>query len=361
MDEYKLILGDKEIALSPGIAKIGRAPSSDILLEDRRVSSNHAQIELYENKLFLKDLNSRNGTYVNGRRIHDTVELSRDDIIQIVTYKFNIKMPEMKGKPSGTILDLSRPCPKCGERVSRGYQFCPYCGTSLERKKEAAKAVVEVPEGEQGEILASKKEPAEAAKKRKSSKRDTAAMKPMKFSFGEEETYEVGEEIADEEAKEDIFQDKKPAGFWLRFAAYILDAIFLNIISFVFVTLPIALIMYLVMGIDMRTLDLNVVIQSRQYIILYSINLGLLTVISIIYFLYGWARKGTTWGKYILGLKIYTIKGKTPIGWGRAILRVIGYFISSFILWIGFIMIGFTDRKRGLHDMIAGTYVLRKR
>jgi pSer/pThr/pTyr-binding forkhead associated (FHA) protein/uncharacterized RDD family membrane protein YckC len=352
MDEYKLILGEKEMSLSHGITKIGRAPSSDILLEDRRVSSNHAQIELFEGKLFLKDLNSRNGTYVNGRRIHDTVEIKSNDIIQIVTYKFNIKIPELKEKSSGTILDLSRPCPKCGERISRGYQFCPYCGASLDRKEAAVVASTEEPRSD---------EHIDLAKKGVRSKRDTAAMKPPKLTPKEAETYEIEEKKPAKLAKEEIFKDKRLAGFWLRLVAYILDVIFLNIISFVFVTLPIALIMYLVMGIDVRTLDLNTIIQSRQYFILYSINLGLLTIISIIYFLYGWARKGTTWGKYIVGLKIYTSKGKTPIGWGRAILRLIGYFVSSLILMIGFLMIGFTDRKRGLHDMIAGTYVFRER
>ena len=41
----------------------------------------------------------------------------------------------------------------------------------------------------------------------------------------------------------------------------------------------------------------------------------------------------------------------------RAIGRMLGKFVSAFILFIGFIMIAFTDRKRGLHDMMAGTLV----
>jgi uncharacterized RDD family membrane protein YckC/pSer/pThr/pTyr-binding forkhead associated (FHA) protein len=353
MDEYKLILGEKEMSLSHGITKIGRAPSSDILLEDRRVSSNHAQIELFEGKLFLKDLNSRNGTYVNGRRIHDTVEVKSDDIIQIVTYKFNIKIPELKEKSSGTILDLSRPCPKCGERISRGYQFCPYCGASLDKKEVAVAAST-------GESRSD--EHIDLAKKEVRSKRDTAAMKPSKLRSKEAETYEIEEREPMKLGKEDILKDKRPAGFWLRLVAYVLDAFFISLIAGAAIILQTWLILHFLQGMSIFDLLQGTSIQATTtYQYLVTINSILYTVISIIYILSGWARKGATWGKRIVGLKIYSSKGKTPIGWGRAILRLIGYFISSLILMIGFLMIGFTDRKRGLHDMIAGTYVFRER
>ena len=43
----------------------------------------------------------------------------------------------------------------------------------------------------------------------------------------------------------------------------------------------------------------------------------------------------------------------------RATGRFFAKFISTIILCIGFLMIAFTDRKRGLHDMIAGTLVIK--
>jgi uncharacterized RDD family membrane protein YckC len=47
------------------------------------------------------------------------------------------------------------------------------------------------------------------------------------------------------------------------------------------------------------------------------------------------------------------------IGFGRATGRFFAKILSGMIMYIGFIMIGFTDRKQGLHDMLAGTLVMR--
>jgi uncharacterized RDD family membrane protein YckC len=48
------------------------------------------------------------------------------------------------------------------------------------------------------------------------------------------------------------------------------------------------------------------------------------------------------------------------ISFGRATGRFFAKIISSIILFIGFIMAGFTEKKQALHDMIAGTLVIRK-
>ena len=46
--------------------------------------------------------------------------------------------------------------------------------------------------------------------------------------------------------------------------------------------------------------------------------------------------------------------------WLRAILReTVGKWISALILGIGFIMVAFHKEKRGLHDLIAGTWVVK--
>ncbi len=60
-----------------------------------------------------------------------------------------------------------------------------------------------------------------------------------------------------------------------------------------------------------------------------------------------------------LGLKIVTAQGG-KLTWGKAILRYVGYFVSGIILGIGYLMVFFTENKKGLHDMIAGTRVVKK-
>ena len=49
------------------------------------------------------------------------------------------------------------------------------------------------------------------------------------------------------------------------------------------------------------------------------------------------------------------------IGLGRAIGRNLGKLVSGFVLCIGFLMVGWTRRKQGLHDLMADTLVLRRR
>jgi uncharacterized RDD family membrane protein YckC len=63
-----------------------------------------------------------------------------------------------------------------------------------------------------------------------------------------------------------------------------------------------------------------------------------------------------TLGKMIFGMKVTDLYGN-PISFARATGRHFAKWLSGMILGIGFIMVGFTDRKQGLHDMLAGTLV----
>ena len=69
--------------------------------------------------------------------------------------------------------------------------------------------------------------------------------------------------------------------------------------------------------------------------------------------------KQATLGKMALGIKVTDLNGNR-IGFGKATGRFFGKILSGIILDIGFIMAGFTEKKQGLHDMIAGTLVVMK-
>jgi len=65
-----------------------------------------------------------------------------------------------------------------------------------------------------------------------------------------------------------------------------------------------------------------------------------------------------TLGKMIFGMKVTDLNGNR-ISFERATGRHFAKWLSAMILGIGYIMVGFTERKQGLHDLLAGTLVRR--
>jgi len=81
--------------------------------------------------------------------------------------------------------------------------------------------------------------------------------------------------------------------------------------------------------------------------------------LSLVYYVAFWGGWGKTPGKSLLGLVVRTADGKTPIGYPRALLRLLGYGCSFALLGLGFVPILLSEDRRGLHDRIAGTRVTR--
>ena len=134
-------------------------------------------------------------------------------------------------------------------------------------------------------------------------------------------------------------------GFWIRFVAYIIDSIVLSIaggaIGFIF------------------GLGLAAGHGGRDAAQFGGYAIGI--AIAWLYFaLMESSERGATLGKMAMGLRVVSNEGQR-ISFMNATGRYFAKFISAIILLIGFIMIGFTDRKRGLHDMIASTLVIKVR
>lgn len=78
----------RSLYLPQGNITIGRDPTNDFVLDHPMVSRFHARIVSLQNKYLIYDLASTNGTYVNGGRVADNVELRPSDTIQICGYRF---------------------------------------------------------------------------------------------------------------------------------------------------------------------------------------------------------------------------------------------------------------------------------
>ncbi|HUZ84758.1 MAG TPA: RDD family protein [Gaiellales bacterium] len=121
-------------------------------------------------------------------------------------------------------------------------------------------------------------------------------------------------------------------GFWIRAAAILIDAILLSIVIVIVGALA---------GLSTAArAPLGFVVEWVYFAGLESSSLQ------------------ATLGKKALGLRVTDVAGNR-ISFGRASARYFAKILSALTIFVGYIMAGFTDRKRALHDMIAGTLVER--
>ena len=141
-------------------------------------------------------------------------------------------------------------------------------------------------------------------------------------------------------------------GFWIRFVAAFLDGLLVEI-----VVLPVSFA--LGAGIGLAGGAVSMPDMGRQIVAaIAGMAFGLL--VSWLYeAVMESSEKQATFGKMLLGL-VVTDEAGNSISFARASGRHFAKYISGFTLCIGYIMAGFTARKQALHDMIAGTLVVRK-
>lgn len=138
------------------------------------------------------------------------------------------------------------------------------------------------------------------------------------------------------------------AGFWIRFLAYVIDSL---ILSVVFCPLG--------FGVGMIGVAAEVDQNSPAWA---GVNILLNGVSILAGWIYFALMESSSWqatlGKKLLKLKVIDMNGY-PISFGKATGRYFGKLLSSMICLIGFIMAAFTEKKQGLHDMLASTLVVQ--
>jgi ABC-type multidrug transport system ATPase subunit/pSer/pThr/pTyr-binding forkhead associated (FHA) protein len=81
---------DKVIAITESVLVFGRDPACDHVLNYPMISSRHARLWRQGDGLLIEDLNSSNGTYVNGNRIHRATSVEPGDVIGLGSYSFTL-------------------------------------------------------------------------------------------------------------------------------------------------------------------------------------------------------------------------------------------------------------------------------
>ena len=199
-------------------------------------------------------------------------------------------------------------CPKCGKETDASGQFCQWCGAPI----------------------------------------DTTLPAPAVMTASDpDEGPEIG-----------IY-----AGLGRRFVAFIVDAILIAIFGIIAVTFfnqanGIMYFYYIVADhAPITSLTEAGTPISALGPIIAAIGLLFVVVPWLYYAGFESSRGQATPGKVLMHLEVTDLEGNR-ITFARATLRFFGKFLSTVIIFIGFLMIGFTKKRQGLHDTIAGCLVL---
>jgi uncharacterized RDD family membrane protein YckC len=187
-------------------------------------------------------------------------------------------------------------CARCNHEIIEGYTECPVCRASLVKES----AVI--------------------------TKETAVSLEPLKEAA-----------------------PSKYGGFWLRFIASLIDSVILTGIYY-------AIAISYTLAQKGNVSAMNPLLMLKEVIWWQIISF----LITFLYFtiMESGGSMGT-FGKMVMGLMV-TDEKEQPISFPRAMARYFSKYISDLTLFIGYIMIGFTKKKQGLHDMIAGTLVVRR-
>lgn len=215
---------------------------------------------------------------------------------------------------------MSLLCNACGAQVATQYLICPRCGSRHFRPGDAVAA------GQVSALQTPVLQPANASSPMRSSTSASWVVAPTSAAATSPSAGGVAY-----------------GGFWRRLAAYGIDIGLLALLFF-----GIGIVVGIVApGADAKELEAAFNALGVLVFWVYYANMES-------------GPRQATFGKRAMGLKVCTENGG-PLSFGRASGRFFGKVLSGLFLGVGFLMIGFTDRKQGLHDKLASALVVRTR
>jgi len=136
----------------------------------------------------------------------------------------------------------------------------------------------------------------------------------------------------------------KYAGFWIRFVAAVVDGVILWTVFTIFYAILLAL------GVFAPT--------SGVFVITSWIKLILFFVAPFLYFIIMTSRYQATLGKMVVGVRVVAENGEKASSSSILLRETIGKIASGAILFGGFVIAGFTEKKQALHDMLMNKTVV---
>lgn len=136
MQRFRLKFLLQEFDLPKGEVVIGRSPDCHVTIEDPLISRQHARILVGEDSASVEDMNSRNGSRLNGERFRGAKTLKDGDRIRLGAQEllfYQVKEQARRARPTG----FMAVCRKCRTPYPAGALICPHCGESTEPDTQA--------------------------------------------------------------------------------------------------------------------------------------------------------------------------------------------------------------------------------
>ncbi len=370
---YVLSVEGREIDLSDGEATLGRSRTSSVRLEHESVSRSHALLTLNKGEAIVKDLNSSNGTYVGGKRISRETRLQNGDRIQIGAAVVDLRILP-PNEPSERTALLGRddlpPQPEAPSVVPPDEMSASELFRDVDRKGAPAR-----PGSGFREAFPADLRPPDELSTVAPSDGIPALAEPFPSVVAARELADISIQMNSSQAPPPPATVERAAAFrerrapavnegprnaanpFARLLAALVDAVILTAINLLLFA-PVFLIDYF--RAELQTRDAAPDWAFRGITIL---SFLLAALANALYVVGGWAWRGRTPGKSLLGLTVVKRGeiGGRGIGWKAALIRAVVLVLAGLPLGLGWVWAFFEKDKRAFQDLAAGTWVVRSR
>ncbi|MFN7988018.1 MAG: RDD family protein [Thermoanaerobaculia bacterium] len=384
---YVLVVDGREIELSDGEVTLGRSRSCTVRVDHESVSRSHALVTFANGTATLKDLNSSNGTFVAGRRILNETVLRSGDRVQIGAAVVEYRLPEPSGPIEKTALltpsaaevlpgppeaDATPPAPahaspleisaadlfrSVDEAAARADSVPPVVAAAALAAVHSS-GVTDRPPLDLPAPPEAPPAPAPPAAPRRLPEA-TLSQFPIRNAGTAPSAAASPAPVRGRKPRPTAAWDPaapEPGGFFRRLLATLVDSVILLALNLLLLS-PVFLVLLFRDAFQKTDLlrdwaFLGIVVGCG--LMIFGANLW--------YVVGGWARTGRTPGKALLRLAVVAVgpSGTGPgIGLSKAFVRFLAYTLSGAILGIGYLFVLFRRDRRALHDLVAGTKVVR--
>ncbi len=413
---YVLLVDGREVEVGDGEVTMGRSRTSVVRVDHESVSRSHALLTFDQGNVTFRDLNSSNGSYIAGKRVQAEVRIGDGERIQLGAAVVSLKIvapTQLAEKTarmeagrdlaaaSGARSASSSPPPEPisvphevltskaggGEPVALPPENHPLAISADELfeqvNQRAGRADSQIPETEADRPLiagggkpgvppvpepapvAPPPQPPEPVPPRRAEPRpesyplpphikvvEPPPVRPVDPSLSQIPIRRKEDEYGSYGSEEGMLET---AGIGPRVAALLVDWVILSAINFLFLT-PLFLAYFFVGQGSQQTGAPGWILTAVSLL-----SAFLILAADLWYILGGWARNGKTPGKSLLGLQIVVSPGppQRGLGFRIAVLRALWYAVGMVPLGAGLWMALFRSDRKALHDLLAGTRVVK--